>query len=151
MQLRSVAALAAMISASLRGQTIADLSAAAPIPGDWGYGATTIGSEAQFRDTSATPQLIISCDRAIRRVTISKPASGPTPYLNIWTSSQSRSIAASFNPAVGRLTVELASNDSLLDSLSSSRGRIGVSAGSLPPLIAPAWPELARVIEDCRS
>jgi hypothetical protein len=38
----------------------------------------------------------------------------------------------------------------LLDALANSRGRIGFAAGAEPPLVVPAWPEIARVIEDCR-
>jgi hypothetical protein len=32
-----------------------------------------------------------------------------------------------------------------------SRGRIGVTVSGTSPLIVPAWPEVARLVEDCRS
>jgi hypothetical protein len=71
--------------------------------------------------------------------------------LNIWTSSATRSVAASFNPATGRLTSEFSNYDPLLDAIATSRARIGVTIGSGPALVIPAWPEVARVIEDCRA
>jgi hypothetical protein len=41
--------------------------------------------------------------------------------------------------------------DPLLDAMAFSRGRVGLSALSLPTLIVPAWAEVARVVEDCRA
>ncbi len=69
-----------------------------------------------------------------------------------------RSVPASFNPLTNRISIDVTSNDPLLDALAFSRGRIGVivlqSAGSpvqSVQLVVPAWPEIARVVEDCRS
>jgi hypothetical protein len=147
-----IAAAFALISASsLSAQSIPDLSTATPIAGNWTYAATTDGSEAVFANASAIPQLWVHCTRATRRVTIAKPASGAAPFLNIWTSSLTRNIASSFNPATGRLTIDLAATDPLLDALVASRGRIGFSVAAQPALVVPAWAELARVIEDCRA
>ena len=62
-------------------------------------------------------------------------------------------LPSSFNPATGRLTVGSRRNyDPLLDALANSRGRIGVGiSAEQPALVMPAWPEIARVIEDCRA
>jgi hypothetical protein len=48
------------------------------------------------------------------------------------------------------MTAELPAGDPLLDALAFSRGRFAVEAAGQPRLIVPAWPELARVVEDCR-
>jgi DNA-binding transcriptional LysR family regulator len=93
----------------------------------------------------------VQCTRATRRVSIAKPATAAAPSLAVWTSSLTRSVPASFNPATGRLTIELAASDPLLDALSNSRGRLGFTVGSEPSLIVPAWAEPARVVEDCRA
>ena len=96
----SVAALALIASSSLRAQTAApDLSTATPVAGNWTYSATAIGSEASFVNASALPQLTIRCVAATRRITIAKPATGAAPFLNVWTSAQTRNLPASFNPA----------------------------------------------------
>jgi hypothetical protein len=41
--------------------------------------------------------------------------------------------------------------DAALDWIAFSRGRFVVAATGMPLLVLPAWPEPARVIEDCRK
>jgi len=146
------AALALLVPASLPAQTaIADLSTAMPIAGTWNYSVSAIGSEANFLNTSALPQLTIRCTKATRRVTVAKPATRAAAMMTVWTSSAVRAVPASFNPLTNRISIEIVSNDPLLDSLAFSRGRVGITVGTTPSLVVPAWPEVARVVEDCRS
>ena len=159
MRLSIAAAFALIAAASLSAQTaVPDFSAATPIAGSWTYSMTADGSEATFTNPSALPQLSIRCVRATRRVTIAKPATAAAPFMYVWTSSAVRSIPASFNPLTNRISIDVTSNDPLLGALAFSRGRIGVivaqSAGSPAQsvqLVVPSWPEIARVVEDCRS
>jgi hypothetical protein len=151
MRIAIAAAFALTAASSLNAQTVPDLSTATPIAGNWTYAATADGSEASFANASAVPQLWVHCTRATRRVSIAKSATTAVPLLNVWTSSQTRSAPSSFNPATGRLTIDLAATDPLLDAISSSRGRIGFSIAGQPALVLPAWAEAARVIEDCRA
>lgn len=151
MHLPPVAATILVGSAPLAAQSVPDLATAVPVAGAWTYAATNDGSEARFVDPSAIAQLIVHCTRSTRQVSISKPASAPSAFLNIWTSSQQRSVASAFNPAAARLTIDFQPYDTLLDAISTSRGRIGVSVGAQPPLVVPQWPQVARVIEDCRA
>jgi len=151
MHFRIAAALALVVASSVGAQAIPDLSTATPLAGAWSYSSTADGTEARFVDASANPQLILHCTRATRRVSISKPATAAAPAINVWTSSQTRSIPTSFNPATGRLSADLQPYDALLDAMSSSRGRIGLSVGAQPALVVPPWPEIARVVEDCRA
>jgi hypothetical protein len=69
----------------------------------------------------------------------------------VWTSSNSLSIPASFDPLTNRISASLPAYDGLLDAMSFSRGRISVTVSGTPMLVVPAWPELARVVEDCRA
>ena len=147
MRLPIAAALALFVAGSAGAQ---DVSTATPVAGSWSYVPGTDGSEAVFTNASGSPQLWLHCTRSTRRVTISRPAAAAAPLINVWTSSQTRSVASSFNPATGRLTIELAGFDSLLDAIASSRGRIAFTVGTQPPLVVPPWAETARVIEDCR-
>lgn len=151
MQIRMGAAFALIASSSLSAQAIADLGTSVPILGSWTYSATGDGSEASFADSSGVAQIVVHCARATRHVSIAKPASGAAPFVNVWTSSLERSEAASFNPATGRLTIDLSAADPLLDALANSRGRLGFIVGNEPALVIPAWAEAARVIEDCRA
>lgn len=147
-----VAAFALAAASPLAAQApIADLSYAAPLAGNWTYAATADGSEARFADAAGNAQLWLHCTHSTRRVSIAKPASGAAPFLGVWTSSMTRSVPSSYNPATGRLTIQLDASDALLDAVASSRGRIGFTVGAAPPLVVPPWPEATRVIEDCRT
>lgn len=141
------AALALTAASSLDAQ---DIGTATPIAGNWNYAVTNDGSEASFSNAAGNPQLWVHCARATRRVTIAKPASAAAPFLNVWTSSATRSVPSAFNPATGRLTIDLAAYDPLLDAIATSHGRVGFSVGTQPALVVPPWAEAARVIEDCR-
>jgi len=151
MRLRIAAALALIVSSSVFAQTIPDLSTAVPAPGEWSYSTTADGSEARFGLATGSPRLVLHCTRATRRVSVATPANPGTTLTNIWTSSQTRNVSSTFNPATGRLSFELQAYDGLLDAIAMSRGRIGMSVGAQSPLVVPPWPEIARVVEDCRA
>ena len=149
--MRSLIAATISLAAAmpLDAQTVPDLSTATPIAGHWTYASVSDGSEATFADASAV-QLWVHCARATRRVT-SPRRHGFAPQLGIWSTGLTRNVAASFDAATGRLTAQFGAYDGLLDSVANSRGRIGFAAGTQPVLVVPAWPELARVVEDCRA
>jgi hypothetical protein len=154
MRFRVAAALALIAGPSVDAQTLApalDLGTATPIAGSWVYSQTSQGSEASFLNASALPQLTIRCTRATRRITIAKPASAAAPFLTVWTSAQTRALPASFNPATMRISADVSAYDPLLDAITFSRGRFGVSVSGAPALVLPAWAEPARVVEDCRA
>jgi len=150
MRLVIAAALALTAASSLDAQAAADLSTATPLAGSWTYAAISGGSEAVFANSAGFPQLWVRCTRATRRISIARPARAAAPFISVWTSTQARTVPSAFNPATGRLTIELAALDPLLDAITSSRGRVGFIVGTQPPLVVPPWAELARVIEDCR-
>jgi hypothetical protein len=151
MRLSIGAAVALLLAASAKGQTMPDLTTVAPVGGNWTYAGTADGNEAVFANAYGYSQLWIRCFRATRQISISRSASAAAPLLDIWTSSASRGVAASFTSTTARLTVMLTNYDPLLDAIATSRGRLGFRVGNDPALVVPAWPEVARVIEDCRS
>jgi hypothetical protein len=154
MKFLTFAAFALIAATSLAAQTptpTADFTTATPLSGNWSYAATTDGSEATFSNSSGNPQVWIHCTRATRRVSIAKPASGAAPFINVWTSSLTRSVPASFNPVTGRLSIEVGGSDPLLDAIATSRGRAAFTVGAQPALVVPTWSEPQRVIEDCRG
>jgi hypothetical protein len=126
------------------------MSNAVPVGGSWGYAPTAGGAEARFVDSSSRAQVILTCNRAARTVTLARAATGAAPYLQVWTSSESRNIAASFNPATKLLSAQVQAGDKLLDALALSRGRVAVGMAGQPMLVAPAWAEIGRVVEECR-
>jgi hypothetical protein len=145
------AGFALFIAVAPSAQAAADLSIAAPMVGTWTYATASDGSEATFAGPTGAVQLSLHCTRATRRVTIAKAATGPATSMDIWTSGSARSVPVSYNPATARLTADFGAYDNLLDGMSNSRGRIGLTVGTQPPLVVPAWPEIARVVEDCRA
>ena len=128
-----------------------DFSAAVPVSGSWTYSSGNGISEARFVNASGQLQLNVRCTISARRITISKPAGGPAPFLNLWSSAQSRSLPASFLPATATLNADLSAYDALLDAIVFSRGRIAVGVSGQPALVLPAWAEMERVVEDCRA
>jgi hypothetical protein len=128
-----------------------DYSVATPTGGGWTYAAVPGGTEARFATSATLPQLVIHCTTATRRVTIARPATGAAPFLTLWTTSQSRDVPASYNPLTGRISIDIAAYDPLLDALAFSRGRLAVGVKGQALFVAPAFPEVARVVEDCRG
>ena len=145
-----VAALALSASSMVSAQT-SDLAYVNPIGGNWSYTTEPGGTQTSFVGASGIAQLTIRCTRANRAVTISKPSSSPVTTLSVWTTSTSRTLAATYDASGARVTATLAATDPLLDAIVFSRGRFGVSLPGSPPLVLPPWAEPARVIEDCRN
>lgn len=49
------------------------------------------------------------------------------------------------------VTAVLSASDPLLEAMAFSKGRFAVLVAGGPQLFLPAWPEVTRVIEECRS
>lgn len=113
----------------------------APTPGDWRYEPGAV-SVARFGSAGA-PRLSISCDFAQRAVALSVP--GGAGAMTVRTAALTRALTAGSGGAV-----RLDPRDPLLDAMGYSRGRIAVEQGAVA-LIVPAWPEILRVVEDCRG
>ena len=127
-----------------------NLEYSSAIAGDWTYAPTTDGSQAVFANSGGQPQLTIRCTKSTRRVALLKPAPSASPSMWIWTSSQKKSLPATYDASSGQVSVQLGAYDSLLDAIVSSRGRVGFSTSGLEALVVPPWADIARVIEDCR-
>ncbi|HEX2763240.1 MAG TPA: hypothetical protein VHM92_05265 [Allosphingosinicella sp.] len=112
-----------------------------PTPGDWTYRRTSAGSEARYGPSEEAPVFALACEAARRQVRLTRP--GAAGSLTLRTSYRDRAIGSA-----AQATVD--ANDALLDEIAFSRGRFVVE-GVGPRLVLPAWPEPARVIEDCRE
>ena len=138
-------------SASAQVPAQVDIETVQPISGSWTYRVIAGGTEADFVDASATVRLQLKCNRAGRIVSIVRtgvPAAAPT--LAVWTTAVSRTVPARYL-ATKDLVADLASTDSLLDSIAFSRGRFATAADGAPMAAVPSAPEATRVIEDCRT
>ncbi|HZG10134.1 MAG TPA: hypothetical protein VEZ70_14255 [Allosphingosinicella sp.] len=113
---------------------------AALAPGAWSYSpqgpAAAYGSNAQ-------PLFTIRCEIASRRLLLARAGyAGP---LIVRTSHGDRSLPAGPDGAA------LSAADPFLDAIVFSRGRFAVEAQGQARLVIPAWPEPARVVDECRG
>ncbi len=99
-------------------------------PGEWSYA----DGEARFAGFS------LRCDRGEGRIVVAREGAGGA--LRMRTSYGERAL---------RSGTALPAADPLLDEIAFSRGRFAVETQGREALIIPAWPEPARVIEDCRG
>jgi hypothetical protein len=120
-------------------------------PGTWAYNRDARGSRALFGQGGVDAALVLRCDRAERRIFLSRAGSGSGP-LTIRTTSATRALAV--QPTGGTppyVAVALAPSDPLLDAAAFSRGKLTVEQAGAPTLVVPAWAEIGRVVEDCRG
>ena len=122
-------------------------------PGDWSYAANAQGSVARFGSTNDAIFMIQCSFGANGQAEIYLTRSGQSdgsPSMTIRTTNGSARFAAEAGKAGGIVTA-LAPHEPILDNMAFSRGRIMIGTPGLPDLVIPDWPELTRVIEDCRA
>lgn len=121
----------------------------APItPGDWSWSMVAGRSVASF----AGGQLVLRCDGAGGTITMLRAGSaeGRVP-MTVQTSNLTRPLSGTAQGgSMPGLAVTLPVRDPLWDAMAFSRGRFAVETLGLPTLYVPSWPEVSRVIEDCR-
>ncbi|GGD96351.1 hypothetical protein GCM10011515_15310 [Tsuneonella deserti] len=118
-------------------------------PGDWRYGPAAGGTAARFGEPGSEARFTIACllpARTVQLVRNGPVASGGPMTLR----SESATRAVSAAPSADGLRAALSANDPLLDAIAFSKGRFAVETPGAPPLYLPSWPEVTRVIEDCR-
>ncbi|USI74104.1 hypothetical protein [Sphingomonas morindae] len=122
-------------------------------PGDWRWQALPgRGSIAQFGPAGQAALVALRCDPARRVVQLSRAGALAASGMLAVTTSFGRFAVPAGNgggtpPAI---IAQFAAADARLDQLAFSRGRFLLDAPGQPQLVVPAWPEVARVIEDCR-
>ncbi|BBC72374.1 conserved hypothetical protein [Altererythrobacter sp. B11] len=121
-------------------------------PGDWSYRPGAGGGTALFGEPQSEARLMLRCDRAAGTVAIvrSGRAAAALP-MRIRAETLDRVVdARPTGTEQPTITATLPARDKLLDAIAFSRGRFAVEVAGLPPLYVPAWPEITRVVEDCR-
>jgi len=115
-------------------------------PGGWHYRRDGAVALASYRSGSLT--FTLRCEPT-RSVTLWLTGA-QAPALAIRTTYGERRLPAA--PVhLNEMQATLPAGDPLLDQMAFSRGRILVQPEGGPALIVPAWPEIARIIEDCRG
>ena len=130
----------------------ADWRDAPQTPGNWTWAMAAGRSTATFFGASGAALVTLSCDRAQGRVLLSRTGAAASALpLAVTTTSMRRPLLSdpSF-PAQGWLVVPIAATDGLLDAIAFSRGRFALETAGQETLYLPSWPEISRVVEDCR-
>jgi len=135
--------------------------AAAPAPQDWRDAPQTPGtwrwrmegerSLAEYGPYAGTPVARLTCEPLSQTTILWRnwPSVGQLPLI-VTTTGPKRMLTATSDGAGGS-QASLAAFDPLLDAIAFSRGRFMLEMPGAPTLYLPAWPELSRVIEDCRQ
>lgn len=120
--------------------------------GDWTYLSGPTGGTAQFGLPGGEPRLLIRCDRPAGSVSLVRSGHAVAPLpVRVLTETTERVLDGyPSGTAPPTIEVRLAASDSLLDAMAFSKGRFALEVGGLETLYVPAWPEITRVIEDCR-
>jgi hypothetical protein len=130
----------------------ADWRDAPQTAGIWRWGVVNGRSTASFGPANGQPLASIACTQArdAVEIAVAGPADGSTPIV-VTTADLRRTLSS--DPArspIGWLVAALVPRDPLLDSVAFSRGRFMLETTGSAPLFLPSWPEISRVIEDCR-
>ncbi len=130
----------------------ADWRDAPQTPGTWTWAMTGGRSTASFGQPGQTPLAMLSCDPAKRQVLLARAGAAPTAVpLAVATTSQRRPLLSDPDRGGnGWLVVVLPARDALLDAIAFSRGRFALEAAGLETLYLPSYPEISRVVQDCR-
>jgi hypothetical protein len=120
-------------------------------PGTWAYRRDGRGSIALFGAAGADARATLRCDAAARQLYLSRQGTAPAPIL-VRTTTATRSLT--MQPTGGTpayVAAALAPSDPLVDAMAFSRGHFTLEEAGRPPLVLPSWPEIGRVVEDCRG
>lgn len=121
-------------------------------PGDWYFRTTASGSQAVYGPANSEAIFALTCNRAERTVTLTRAgsAAGATT-MHIRTETRERTLSAQAAGAgLSTIAATLPATDPLLAAMAFSKGRFAVETQGLATLYIPSWPEVTRVIEDCR-
>jgi hypothetical protein len=126
---------------------------AALTPGDWTWSAASGRSTAQYGAPGAPPAMTLTCDRAAGTITLARPGGAGAPAPVVITTTTARRVFSGEAPAGGGggIAIVIPARDALLDAIAFSDGRFMVEVPGDSATIVPSWPEVARVIEDCRG
>lgn len=121
-------------------------------PGGWTFRQDSRGSVALFGTPGADAVLTLRCDKGANTVFLSRAGTARGTGFTIRTTTLTRALPTQPTGATPPyIAAVLTPDDRLLDAIGFSRGRFVVEAPPLPPLAVPAWPEILRVVEDCRG
>lgn len=121
-------------------------------PGDWYFRTTTNGSQAIFGPANSEAMFALTCDRARHSITMTRAGSvAGEVAMRIRAETRERVVTAQqAGTGLSMIAATLPAADPLLEAMAFSKGRFAVETQGLATLYIPSWPEVTRVIENCR-
>jgi len=120
-------------------------------PGDWAYRSDSRGSIALFGPAGGEAIVTLRCDTARQRIYLTRRSNQRSGNFTIRTSAKLKTAGAVTTAGTPPyLAIEMMPRDPILDAISYSRGRFAIEATGERGLAIPVYPEISRVIEDCR-
>lgn len=120
-------------------------------PGDWAYRSDARGSIALFGPAGGEAVVTLRCDTARQRIYLTRRSDQRSGSFTIRTSAKLKTASASTTAGTPPyLAIEMMPRDPVLDAISYSRGRFAIETTGERGLAIPVYPEISRVIEDCR-
>jgi hypothetical protein len=113
-------------------------------PGGWAYASDPSGARAIF----GTGQIVVRCERPGRQLLLVRQGAAAGSAMTVRTSYGARTL--SLAQTASGVAAALSASDPLLDQIAFSRGRFTIETAGTAQLVLPAWPEPARVVEECR-
>lgn len=123
-------------------------------PGRWvWHGGAGQSSISQYVTGTQTVVFALRCDLATRNILFTRAGilAAPAGTITFTTSFGAFSLTA--GPGAGdppAIVAQATARDPHMDQIAFSRGRFLVEMAGQTRLVLPAYPEVARVIEDCR-
>ncbi len=121
-------------------------------PGDWRWSRTDGKSTATFTTPGGVALVRLTCEKFLGEVRLARAgtSTGHVP-MALTTTTGTRPLLS--EPTVSGpdwVVAQIRASDPVLDAVAFSRGRFALDVAGAPPLYLPSWPEIARVVEDCR-
>jgi len=133
--------------------SFADWSEAPQTQGDWFYVVRPPFTYAAFGAGESDFAFVMRCDRAARTISLGRVSEAQEERpMRVLTETTWRLLDG--EPRQGGIehliAADLPAADPLLDAMAISKGRFAIEVAGEPTLYLPSWPEVTRVIEDCR-
>lgn len=118
--------------------------------GDWSYQQPEGATLAYFRNPSGERLLSVACSIATRRVSIMRYVAGLPRSVTIDLRTETASRTSTRDSDELGAGWAFMADDPLLDAMAFSKGHFAVGVTGVEPIYPPSYPEITRVIEDCR-
>ena len=121
-------------------------------PGDWRWSMADGRSTATFTSPGGIALVRLTCEKFLGEVRLAR-AGTSTGHVPIALSTTTGTRPLLSEPTISSrdwVVAQIRAGDPVLDAMVFSRGRFALDVAGAPPLTLPSWPEIARVVEDCR-